>query len=132
MNENWCIVKDTGRQRFYRLGFLVKNLPWMDGLYTFEKLKELIDEFVEKRGYDVIEEYKNGFSLVCVSDAHTHTERLVFPAIAVKDKSTGEVDLKFVGYHIDGKHTFMIDGGDERDVYRDETYLHRLRIANKQ
>ena len=130
MKENWCIVKSTGRQRFYRLGFLIKNFPWIEYL-KFEMLKELIDKEVEKRGYEVIEEYKDGFSIVCVSDAHTHTERLVFPVIVVKDKSTGEIDLKPIMYQIDGKHTFMIDGGDERDVYRDETYLHRLRIANK-
>lgn len=74
-------------------------------------------------------EYKHllridGCHIVCVSDAYTHVERLVF------------VGEKYpTGYgrtscQIDGSHTMKLYGGNERHVYSDEVYLRHLGMVN--
>ena len=51
-------------------------------------------------------------------------ERLVF---AAEKFSSGYGSL---GVQIDGSHTMMIHGGDERYVYPDEVYLRHLGMVN--
>ena len=88
----------------------------------FEDLyKRLKPEFVESA-----QKYrKDGCYYIVISDAHTHIERLAFPGIKVAD---GE----YAWSHgdIEGKHTFMIDGGDPDSVYPDEVYIRRLAQLN--
>ena len=62
--------------------------------------------------------------MVVVSDAFTHIERLVFPGFRLNG------NWSFIEANIDGKHTFMIDGGDPKAVYADEVYLRHLCILN--
>ena len=66
-----------------------------------------------------------GVSLLCVSDAHIHTERLVFAALKTDEENYGRLQLQ-----IDGKHTFMTNGGDIDSVYDDEIYLRHLSKLN--
>ena len=73
----------------------------------------------------ILEKFTDGCRMVVVSDAHTHIERLVFPGFCIDGKWGGG------GNEIDGKHTFMIDGGDPASVYADEVYLRHLCIINK-
>lgn len=64
---------------------------------------------------------------VCISDAYTHVERLVFLGVIRNDGRGGILDMN----NIDGKHTMMIDGGSSEHVYDDKVYLRRLAMANK-
>lgn len=76
-------------------------------------------------------EFSNIFDCVVVSDAHTHIERLAFPAWEyepiVKPNSCPyfwQTDT------IAGVNTFMIHGGDSRTVKPDGVYLRMIAKAN--
>lgn len=117
------LVSTNDTQRYYELSspiFIGRNLG-----HDVDIVAEL-EECKEKR---MKPEYKHllrtdGCHIICVSDAYTHIERLVF------------VGEKFpAGYgrtsiQIDGSHTMRIHGGDERSVYPDEVYLRHLGMIN--
>lgn len=81
----------------------------------------------------MLERLGKGVEYVAISDAHTHIERLAFPAF-----DTGEPGERFPHGHpyiiprseIEGKHTEIISGGDARAVYPDLVYLRRLAQIN--
>ena len=78
----------------------------------------------------VKEEYQpylhfDGAHAICISDATTHIERIVF--IAEKfDKEYARLSIQ-----IDGKLTMSIHGGDANAVYDDEVYIRHLAMLNK-
>lgn len=116
-------VGENDRQRFYKLSIPVNKAP--NTRFDWEAEKEhnmsRLKEEYKKFHTDMIE-------YVCVSDAKTHIERLLFVAIPLNDDSSEFGCMS--GLHLDGKHTFMIDGGDNRHVHPDEVYLRRLASAN--
>ena len=67
---------------------------------------------------------EDGAHFICVSDARTHFERLVFVAA---DFGTF---YSRIGVKIDGALTFMTHGGDKSSVKPDEVYIRRLAMAN--
>ena len=116
-------VHETLRQRFYKLSIPVTKAP--NPHYDWDK----------ERAYNLSrlkEEYKHlnpsAIEYVCVSDAHTHIERLLFVAVPMNKEKTDFSSL--CGKQLDGRHTFMIHGGNSRDVHPDEVYLRRLSKAN--
>lgn len=70
---------------------------------------------------------ETGLYYVTISDAYTHIERLVFPALDVKLEDGSYASIMD---DIGGKHTFMTQGGDADSVYPDEVYLRRLAQLN--
>jgi hypothetical protein len=125
------LVYKNEHQRFYKVDFdinyglsfgKVKKVSDMvhetyEGKYAFTLPKNLTVE-------DMIEKSKR---LVCISDAHTHTERLAFGAMYFEDtKQYGRLL-----HCLDGKNTFMIHGGDDDAVYPDKVYIKHLRMINK-
>lgn len=72
---------------------------------------------------------EDGIDIICVSDATTHTERLVFAGIRAKSNILNECFV-FSFLQIDGKMTFMTSGGDKDSVYSDEVYLRRIASCN--
>lgn len=116
------LVKQTNEQRFYELS---------EPIYKGRRFGKDIDIAIEvKESKEHIKpEYRDtvrddGCHIICISDAHTHIERLVFVA---EKFSFGYGRL---GVQIDGCHTMMIHGGDSRYVYPDEVYLRHLGIIN--
>ena len=70
-----------------------------------------------------------------VSDARTHTERLVFPVYVPEQiteikVTSDEIGLYFLGCYCAGKMTMMIDGGDCSTIRDDCEYLAELWEAN--
>jgi hypothetical protein len=130
MTQDWTLIKDAGEQRYYQLNFRIRNgstgCPGktIQKIFKVDPLK-LLDE------YELAEDISESVDKVCVSDAHTHVERLVFPAFYIRDKTTGEKKLIHRCNSIDGIVTMMIYGGDESAVYPDETYLRHLRMINR-
>ena len=121
------LVHNNGRQRFYSL-----SEPISKGISLFGPTDIMDDirrniQFQIKEEYKegVLDSFKDGCKMIAVSDARTHIERLVFPAFV---RDNGENCI--LTNEIDGKHTFMIDGGDPRSVYPDAVYLRHLCIIN--
>lgn len=92
------------------------------------------EEIVLNIDGEVIEEPT---TYVAVSDATTHTERLVFP-IYIKPGFTEEDLLNHVKgciefdfTNIAGEITMMIYGGDETTIFPDDKYLNDLIEVNK-
>lgn len=114
-------VHETARQRFYKLSEPVLKAP--NKRYDFEREREYnLSRLKDKYKHlcpDKIE-------YVCVSDANTHVERLLFLAFKNDDGGYGG----FPYGSLDGKNTFMIHGGDMNAVYPDKVYLRRLASAN--
>lgn len=121
------LIKENQYQRYYQLDFQIKffgkNSSSIADLFKHDpiKLKEL---------YELAEDISESINKVCVSDAHTHIERLVFPAFNIINKETGEIELCHRCNNIDGKHTFMTRGGDPREVHDDAVYIRHLRMIN--
>ncbi len=68
------------------------------------------------------------FTLVVISDASTHAERLLFVGYALpKD---GRMIYGHTYAQIGGRHTFMIYGGDPSSFKEPEVYLRRLAQVN--
>jgi len=123
------LIKSGSSFRMYQLDFKVKKIFGV-GVSTIKDLWKA-DPLKFQKGYELAEDVADSVNKICISDAHTHVERLVFPAFNVRDKTTGEV---FVGTRcntIDGKTTMMIFGGDINSVHSDETYIRHLRVANR-
>lgn len=118
------LVYKDNLKRYYKLNHkLTKGTNRLLGK-TFDINEALIEEF--KR---VKDEYKhgmptNGVDLIAVSDARSHIERLVFPAIQF-DGNYGHTMS-----NIEGQHTMMIHGGDERTVRPDYVYIRLLAKLN--
>ena len=66
--------------------------------------------------------------VICVSDAYTHIERLVFAGVEYMDK--GSVCYTRYSTVIDGKNTFLIDGGSYDSVYEPCVYIRHLARLN--
>ena len=72
----------------------------------------------------VLERLGKGVEYVAISDAHTHIERLAFPAFKFGEK------YGFLCDDIAGKHTYLSEGGDPDSVYEDAVYLRFLAKIN--
>lgn len=117
------LVETTNYQRFYEL-----SEPIHKGR-RFGSDVDIVAELEECRENWMKPEYKHllrtdGCHIVCVSDAFTHIERLVFAGEKFPS-GYGSTDVQ-----IDGSHTMMMNGGDERHVYPDEVYLRHLGAVN--
>ena len=113
-----------GEQRFYKLSLPIGKFT--NGLNTVaEELEVVRDKLKEKWKY-LIPCDASSWDIMCVSDAHTHLERLLFLGCKV-DENTYYI---LSSLHLDGVHTMMIHGGDERKMYPDKVYLRRLAVAN--
>ena len=121
------LVHDTGRQRWYEL-----SEPIRKGIYDFSGEIDIVkdvQDYCQRRIKEefrdaILEQFKDGCRMIVVSDAFTHIERLVFPGFCI------DGNWSFITNNIDGKHTFMIDGGNPKDVYADEVYLRHLCTLN--
>lgn len=119
------LIRDNGNQRFYQLSHkLTKGISILRG-----KEIDLIEACKDSEK-DFKPEFKHlcptdGVDIICVSDAHTHLERLVFAAVVLDNGEPGRMQVQ-----IDGCHTFMIHGGDKRAMKPDYVYLRRLAKVN--
>ena len=117
------LIHKNSRQRFYELSEPIKmcKIDWFGECDIVSETRASIKMFREELKEQALSQIKDdGIRLVCVSDAHSHIERLVFPAIVIN----GEYSI--TANDIAGKHTMMIDGGDPDSVYDDAVYLRRL------
>lgn len=117
------LVSTNDTQRYYEL-----SSPIFIGRRFCNDI-DIVAELEEYKEKLMKLEYKHllrtdGCHIVCVSDAHTHIERLVF----VGEKYPSGYGR--TGIQIDGSHTMRIHGGDESSVYPDEVYLRHLGIIN--
>ena len=122
------LIKKTINQRFYEVDFKVKR--GVAGALDVRKIRTDLSKRLKKEF--VMDDTTSDFTkLICISDAHTHTERLAFPAFVVREKKTGELHYGADMMHISGMHTMMIHGGDPRCVYDDKVYIRHIRLLNK-
>lgn len=117
------LVRSTDNQRYYEL-----SEPIIMGI-AFKKEFDIRKEIEDVRDNEIKDIYKkevliDGCHVICISDAHTHIERLAFVA------QLFSFGYGMLGIQIDGKHTFMTDGGNINSVYPDEVYLRHLGIIN--
>lgn len=118
------LVKKTERQRFYKSDVAIKKFPYK----SFDWEKEItLSRSRLKQGIELIDDE---CFYVCVSDAHTHTERLVFACGRYVDDVGVEDIAPYSMLHIAGAMTMMIHGGDSNSVRADEVYLRQISILN--
>lgn len=127
--------KKFGNYRIYKVSEPIKKgVSDLFGETTIDKIIESNKDRVTGKFRELmLKRLGKGVEYVAISDAHTHIERLAFPAF-----DTGEPGERFPHGHpyvticseIEGKHTEMIRGGDARAVYPDLVYLRRLAQIN--
>jgi len=131
MSKTMELIKELGNQsnqRYYQLDFKIyKHF----GTGKEKTIKELVDNVKLKEPW-VIPKPVTYVNKICISDAHRHIERLVFPVIEIENSVTGERKLTHLMDRIDGKYTFMTHGGSPEAVYHDRTYVRHLRELNKE
>ena len=118
------ITEGLGEQRFYELSAPIEKFT--NGLTTVKKELEYTRKFLRGDLKNLIPQGTSGWDIICVSDAHTHLERLVFLGCKVEEGKYSRLN----SLQLDGVHTMMIHGGDERKMYPDKVYLRRLAVAN--
>jgi hypothetical protein len=117
------LVETTSKQRFYELNYpLLKGRRLCEDVDIPQELEESKEKYTKPEFKDFVR--TDGAHIVCVSDAGTHTERLVFTA------EKFPFGYSRLNVQIDGKHTIMIHGGDANSVYPDEVYLRHLAMIN--
>jgi len=109
------IEKKSIHQSYYELGFE------FDCKVELPKLKPewILDDDILK------------VSKVCISDAHTHIERLVFPAWYCKNVETGKRVLFHDMSDIAGSLTFLIHGGNVSTLKTPEEYAQEIKLKYK-
>lgn len=124
-------VKDK-RQTFYELSEPITKAPnknWNlneELNYSKHRLKKEYRKYVPN----------DSINIICISDAHTHTERLVFPGCLIKHtKETPTLSEKdvyhcLIGLSMDGVNTMLIHGGDISTIHEPEYYLKRIAESN--
>lgn len=120
------MVTEIGLQKFYVLSHRIKK-----GIYWGEEvdIEKSVAEAKFKKGYEFLSEAAvGGVNVVCISDAHTHIERIVFAGYMYKEN--GEMQYGRYQTAIDGKNTFLSNGGDYSAVYEPEVYLRHLARLN--
>lgn len=124
-----------GNYRIYKVSEPIKKgISDLLGETTIDKIIESYRDRLNGKFREImLERLGKGVEYVAISDAHTHIERLAFPAF-----DTGETGERLPHGHpyvtlcseIEGKHTEMVSGGDARKVYPDLVYLRRLAQLN--
>lgn len=118
------LVYTNENQRFYKSDEEIKFFPNKDFIWDEEK-----DYYKDrlKDGYELLDD--KCFS-VCISDATTHIERLVFAAGRVKKPNGKIIYIPYSMLQIDGRMTFMTNGGSYAHVKDDEIYLRHIAMVN--
>jgi hypothetical protein len=122
---NFKLVHQTDRQRFYESDVEIIKFP--NGRFDLEK--EL--EYSKSRLKEGVEMLNDKVFIVCVSDAHTHLERLVFAATKYKLPDGEVIYSPMSMQHIDGAMTMRIHGGDAKSMKPDEVYLRHIKMHNE-
>ena len=122
------LIQDDMRQRFYELSQPI-TVGWDEcrGHFDIAESERNACNGLRKKYQHYIAQVDDGIRVVCISDAFTHIERIVFTAYKMDD---GKYRI-LTGVAIDGKMTMMIYGGDSRAVYKDEVYLRHLAMINR-
>ena len=118
------ITDGLGEQRFYKLSAPIEKFT--NGLTTVKKELEYTRRFLREDFKNLIPQGISGWDIICVSDAHTHLERLVFLGCKVGEGKY----YRLSPIQLDGVHTMMIHGGSRDKMYPDKVYLRRLASAN--
>ena len=119
------LVHDSGSQRFYELSEPIFDAP--NKLLSIEQLLKEAKGCLKPEFKHLIAENQQSWDMICISDAHTHIERLVFLGICFEQNKYARLN----SLQIDGKYTIMIHGGNPDAVYDDKVYLRRIAMANK-
>lgn len=123
MEVTFTLIEKRGLQSFYKSSS--KLTRGLDRLMSTPTVWDLKD--VTKR---VKSEYlelfpSDGFEVICISNAHTHSEKLAFAGIYYHDGSPGRTQMQ-----IEGIHTMSIYGGDISACWEDEKYLRLIARHN--
>lgn len=121
------LLKTNPRNRIYQLPFRCRVFPRCSDIVKLFSESPL--KFVP--GIELDEDLSEGIDKICISDAHSHIERLVFPAFYTINVETGIRELSWRTDTLAGKHTFLIDGGDSESVYHDLVYCRNIMMYNK-
>ena len=121
------LIKETSRQRYYQLDFKITkgNRGNISDILTNDN-----DPINFEEPWEMGEDLNKGIDKICVSDARTHCERLVFPAFNVRNKETGEIMVAHRNNQIAGCWTMKIHGGDANTMRPDEVYVRYLKRLN--
>ena len=123
------LLKENSNQRYYKLPFEIKNHYGPGKEKTISEIWSS-DPLKINPEFELAEDVSQSINKICISDAHTHIERLVFPAFSVLNKKTGEITVCHRNNTIDGSLTFMTHGGSSKSIHPDRVYVRHLKMIN--
>jgi len=123
-------TNDNGRVHIYECDKILKNKANGDRYRENRLAKKFYSTPDRDRNKLITRHISSVFKYVAISDAHTHIERLAFPAWRIKPLNDDYIGFFWLCDNIAGMNTFMIHGGDARKVKPHEVYLRMLAKAN--
>ena len=120
----FTLIAENSNQRMYKSDVEITKFPnprfdWDEEIkLSRPRLKAGVSMLEDKCFY------------VVVSDARTHTERLVFAGMRYQLPDGEETIGPASMLQISGYHTMMIHGGDPSTILPDEVYLRQISILN--
>ena len=121
------LIYRNQHQRFYETSKKLKRFPYKK--WDFDTEIAYASNRIKSEYKHLLEGIESGIDIICISDATTHIERLVFAGIRAKSSIPNECFM-FSSLQIDGKYTFRTSGGNINSVYPDEVYLRRIASCN--
>lgn len=118
----------SDKQTYYTLN---RPIKLGRGMCRIFRIKNAIKSECFLPEWEIITDLNKGIDTICMSDANTHIERLIFPCVLLRNKETGEIRHAHTTHNIEGDHTFMSHGGDASSVFPIEEYLTRLGKINR-
>ena len=126
------LIKEQGKHRLYECEKELRFGIIDEGNESRELERGTLSR-TEKEGLtqSLFNTVKQPTKYFVVSDARTHTERLVFPVYVPEQiteikVTSDEIGLYFLGCYCAGEMTMMIDGGDYSTIRDDCEYLAEL------
>lgn len=119
-------VNENGLVKVYQLDFKVKNC--VSFIPTIKERRLL--ETKLNAPWIIDEDVSESIDKIAISDAFTHSERLVFPAFWIKNIDTGERKICWSHDQIAGCWTMKIYGGDSSSMLSPKKYISQLKGVN--
>lgn len=119
------LVKEVSpKQNYYEVDFKIFK-------GARNSIKEIRESLKLKEGIEFADE-KEWVNTICVSDAYTHIERLVFPVFNFRETYSGKKITTHTNDLIVGRWTMSIHGGSIASVRSPEVYVRYLRLLNRE
>ena len=117
----------TNENKSVRIYSLPRKVKYYTSWGEKRDIRERLVDMKLKPEFEISEDaITEGIDMIAVSDAHTHAERLAFPAFYCLNKETREKHINWDFTQMSGRMTMMIHGGSYSSFKEDKVYIRHI------